>query len=54
MKFTTVQKGILAFSALIASSVFSTSIVTSMAEERCYGPAFPEIPMCSLVQPLKG
>ena len=53
MKFTTTQKGILAFSALIASSFFTTSIVAKMAEEKCYGPAFPEIPMCSMVQDLK-
>ena len=50
MAITSPMKRILAISALVASSIFSTSIVQNMAEERCYGPAYPVAPMCQMVQ----
>ena len=50
MTITTPLKGILAMSILMASSLWSVSIVQNMAEERCYGPAFPEAPMCTMIQ----
>ena len=50
MTISTPIKGILAMSILMASSLFSVSIVQNMAEERCYGPAYPVIPMCQMIQ----
>ena len=48
MTITTPIKVITAISALVASSIFSASIVHNMAADRCYGPAFPVAPQCTM------
>ena len=43
---TMANKIVLAVVMVLTSSVVGISIVQSEAEARCYGPAFPDHPMC--------
>tara|TARA_R110002012_G_scaffold107864_1_gene250063 strand:+ start:380 stop:532 length:153 start_codon:yes stop_codon:yes gene_type:complete len=45
-----ITKALAAVGSLVFCGIFSASIVRGMAAERCYGPAYPVIPMCQVIQ----